>query len=188
MNNMTYSACDTQECEHISAAKYSATIMDQMNCLYLLSYLVTADRQVAEHCLTRALAEYVEGQIGFLAWAENEGRLAVLRQAIRSVRPVLKQVRWLNCSEMMPSVATAHQPFAVITSLSPFERFAFVMCTIENLPEDDSAGLLNCTVEDLALGHEVARQIIAMQDDEVVGDIPPFVVPTLLGNQVCGVC
>jgi hypothetical protein len=175
--------------EYGNAAKYSAGFIDQMNCLYLLSYLVTADREIAEWCLTRALDEYVEGRSEFLVWADREGRRAVLREAIRAIRPVPKQEYWSTYEESaIAAVPTMRQPFAAITSLSAFERFVFVMCTIENLPEEDSAALLNCSVQDVAVSRELARRIIDMSEVDVTAGGDFFVVPMLLGNQVCGVC
>lgn len=177
------------QCEYPPAAKYSATFIDQMNCLYLLSYLVTADRQIAERCLTKALDEYVEGRCGFLTWADGEGRRAVLREAIQVIRPVAEPAyRWTYRKTAPAPVATGHQAFAVITSLSVFERFVFVMCAIEGLSEEETAGLLNCTVQDVAVSRELGRRIVDMDDVVLTGDIDLLVVPTLLGNQLCGVC
>jgi hypothetical protein len=176
-------------CEYASAAKYGASFIDQMNCLYLLSYLVTADRQIAERCLTSALDEYVEGRSEFLKWADREGRRAVLRDAIRIIRPAPRQAYWLTYQEVaLSAMPRAHHPFAAITSLGAFERFVFVMCTIENLSEEDSAALLNCSVQDVAIGRELARRIVDVGEVDVSGDIDLLVVPTLLGGQVCGVC
>lgn len=186
-NPLSVDSSSTQ-CASISATRYSGAILDQMNCLYLLSYLVTADRDLAEQCLARALDEYVDGRSEFLIWSDTEGRRAVLREAIHAIRPVLQPAYWLTYRDWAPPEAKAYQPFAAITSLTSFERFAFVMCTIESLSEEESARLLNCSIQDVVIGHELARKIVAMQDGEVTGEMALFVVPAWLGDQVCGVC
>lgn len=189
MSNMLYTDPGGISCAYGDAAKFSATIIDQMNCLYLLSYLVTADRQMAEQCLTRALDDYVEGRSEFLSWAAKEGHRAVMREAIHIIRPVAERAyRWTYRKTARTPGVPADQPFASITSLGAFERFAFVMCTIENLSEEDSAALLNGTIQDVALGRELAQGIVAMHEGEVTGEIELFVAPGMLGNQLCSVC
>lgn len=179
----------TLQFESRPAAKYSASFIDQMNCLYLVSYLVTADREIAEKCLTRALDEYVEGPSDFLHWADKEGRRAVLREAIRIIKPSAeKAYRWTYFKSSFGPGPAVHQAFAAITSLSAFERFVFVMCSIEGLSEEECAGLLDCPVQDVAVSRELARRIVDMDEVVVTGDIDQLVVPTLLGNQICAVC
>jgi hypothetical protein len=114
-----------------------------------------------------------------------------MRHAIQAIKPVPKQAySWILSEATCPMLSAAHQPFAAITSLSAFERFAFVMSTIEGLSEEDCAGLLDCGVHEVAFGREFARRIIAMADmpHDMGEDVDRVVVPTLLGNQMCGVC
>lgn len=189
MNSTAFTDCDGTQCEYGRAAQYGLTFIDQMNCLYLLAYLVTADRHIAEGCLMRALDEYVDGRIDFPGWSHKEGRRAVLREAIRIITPQPKQVYWwIYGKEAHSSGAAAYQPFAAITSLSAFERFVFVICTIEGFSEEETAGLLNCTLQDVAIGLELARRIVDTREAAGTGDVDVCVVPIFLGNQVCGHC
>lgn len=189
MNSMNFAGFRGAPFEYGVAAKYSAGFIEKMNRLYLLAYLVTADRQIAEWCLTSALDEFVEGGNGFLDWAEKEGWREVLRQAIRMMVPVARNAYWRTYQKTALSPrATAHQPFGAITSLSAFERFVFVMCAIEGLSEEEAAGMLQCTLQDVAVGRALAQKIIEIDEVVVTGDLDLCVVPTLLGNQVCGVC
>ena len=143
--------------EDAGATDYAEIYINQMNGLYLLSFLVAADRQVAERCFSKALDEYVEARGGFLEWCKQDGRRAVLRQAIRIIRPAPKQAYyWSFYGNAGPLVSAAHQPFAAITSLSPFERFVFVMSVIQGLSQKECAALLNCSIEDVTIGRELA--------------------------------
>jgi hypothetical protein len=177
--------------EYPGATDYAEIFIDQMNCLYLLAFLVTADMQVAERCFSKALDEYVENTCGFMEWAKQYGRRAVLRHAVRIIRPAPKQAySWALHRNARPLVPAAHQPFAAITSLSAFERFVFVISVIEGLPEEECAALLNCRVEDVAIGRDMAREIIAAEDIscDLTGEMDLLFVPDLMSHQRCGVC
>lgn len=165
--------------------------IDKMNCLYLLSFLVTADRTIAETCFSSALQEYLEAQGGFMEWANQEGRRAVIRNAVQVMRPVPKQAySWSFHTTARSLVSAAHQPFAAITSLSAFERFVFVMSVLEGFSGEDCAALLNCTQQDVAIGRELAERIIAAEDldSDLTGEMGAFWMPSLLGHQRCGIC
>lgn len=177
--------------QETSATNCADIFIDQMNCLYLLSFLVTGDRLIADTCFSSALDEYVEAKGGFMEWARQDGRRAVLRQAVQIIRPAPKQAHsWSFCRTARPLVAAAHQPFAAITTLSAFERFVFVMSVIEGLSLEECASLLECSPEDVAIGRELARTIIAAEDinSDLTGEMNMYYVPSLLGHQRCGIC
>jgi hypothetical protein len=177
--------------EDAGVTDYAEIFLDQMNCLYLLSFLVTADRHLAERCFSKALDEYVEARGGFLEWAKQEGRRAVLRHAVQIIRPVPKETYDRPFyGNARPLVSAAHQPFVAITSLGAFERFVFVMSVIEALPQEECAARLNCSMEDVAIGRELAGMIIAAEDIgcDLTGEMDLVFVPSLLDHQCCGVC
>jgi len=64
------------------------------------------------------------------------------------------------------------------------------MSVIEGLPKEECAVLLSCKVEDVAIGHELAREIIAAEDisGDLTGEMDLLFVPSLLDHQRCGVC
>jgi hypothetical protein len=170
---------------------YAEIFIDQMNCLYLLSFLVTADRQVAERCFSKALDEYVEARGGFIEWTKQDGRRAVIRRAVEIMRPAPKQAHsWSYHRNTRPLVSAAHQPFAAIISLNVFERFVFVMSVIEGLPEQECATLLNCDIQDVAIGRQLAGELIATEDIacDLTGEMDLLFTPSLLGHQRCGIC
>ncbi len=165
--------------------------IEQMNCLYLLSFLVTADRRIAEKCFSESLDEYIDSCGGFTDWARQEGRRAVLRHAVQIIQPIPKQsYTWSIVDLAPPTVLAVNQPFAAITSLSAFERFVFVMSVLEGLSDEECAALLNCTLHDVGIGRELARTIIAAEDiscDSTM-ETHPYFISTLLGHQRCGIC
>ena len=167
--------------EYEGGTDYVEIFIDQMNCLYLLSFLLAANMQVAEKCFSRSLDEYVASAWGFVEWAKQYGRHAVLRHAVRIIKPKPKQPYSSTFHRYAwPLFSAAHQPFAAITSLSAFERFVFVMSVIEGLSQDECAALLNCGVEDVIIGRELAREIIAAEDVscDLTGEMDLFSCPT----------
>jgi hypothetical protein len=46
-------------------------LADEMHSLYLFSFLLTADNDIAEHCYVRGLGECVEGISVFMDWARS---------------------------------------------------------------------------------------------------------------------
>jgi hypothetical protein len=177
--------------EYADATEYAEIFIDETNCLYLLSFLLTADRQVAEMCFSRALDEYVETRGGFLEWAKEAGRRAVLRHAIQTIRPAPKQAYdWSFYGNARPLVSAAHEPFAAITSVRAFERFVFVMSVLEGLSQEACSALLHCSVEDVAISRELVGKIIAAEDIscDLTGEMDQLFVSSLLGHQRCGIC
>ena len=59
-----------------------------MNGLYLLSFLLTGDRTIAEQCFVGGLHIAQEGNQVFKEWAESWARRAIIQNAIRMIRPL----------------------------------------------------------------------------------------------------
>ena len=64
------------------------------------------------------------------------------------------------------------------------------MSILEGLLEEECASLLNCDVQDVATGRELARKIIAAEDisSDLTGEMDLLFVPSLLSHQRCGIC
>ena len=58
-----------------------------MNSLYLLSFLLTGDRTVAEQCFVGGLHIAQQGSQVFKEWAESWARRVIIQNAIRLIRP-----------------------------------------------------------------------------------------------------
>ena len=58
-----------------------------MNRLYLLSFLLTGDRTIAEQCFVGGLHIAQEGNQVFKEWAESWARRAIIQNATRMMRP-----------------------------------------------------------------------------------------------------
>ena len=60
---------------------------ENMNSLYLLAFLLTADHAWAEQCFVSALEDSVEGNPVFREWAHSWSGRAIIQNAVRFVKP-----------------------------------------------------------------------------------------------------
>lgn len=122
-----------------------------MNRLYLLSFLLTGDRMVAEQCFVGGLHIAQEGNHVFKDWAESWARRAIIRSAIRMIRPWNAADRAHSTSDYSTANAlTDGAEIAGIVDLPAFERFAFVMSVLERFSDQESSILLGCTRREVA--------------------------------------
>lgn len=140
---------------------------NEVHSLYLLSYLLTADEARAEQCLIAVLGKGVEEIENFLEWAHVSARTAILRNAIRMMRPTsVGMARQSTANLNRPARAARNKPFAAIASLGSFERCVFVMSVLEGRSDEECTALLGCTRLDVVMGRELAQQVLAAAELE----------------------
>src|SRR5215469_16234861 len=76
-----------QSSPYASRADFCQIFQINMNGLYLLAFLLTADQSLAEQCFVGGLHISQEGNHVFREWAESWARRAIVLNAIRMVRP-----------------------------------------------------------------------------------------------------
>jgi DNA-directed RNA polymerase specialized sigma24 family protein len=122
-----------------------------MNRLFLLSFLLTGNRTVAEQCFVGGLHIAQEGNLVFKEWAESWARRAIILNAIRMIRPRPVPDGTLPSTESGTVSEFAEQAeIARIVDLPAFERFAFVMSVLERYSDQECSLLLSCTRGDVA--------------------------------------
>jgi hypothetical protein len=151
---------------YAAAADFGEVFTEEMHSLYLLSFLLTGDKDKAEQCFISALGECLEGMGAFMEWARLWARRAIIRQAIRMIKPAPE----VTDQSGLVSVKTAavaspnNNLLAAIVSLCAFERFVFVMSILERLSDGDCLAFLRCSRRELALARELAVRILATTD------------------------
>jgi hypothetical protein len=124
---------------------------EQMNDLYLLSYLLTTDHDKAGQCFVSGMADCVDGNPVFKEWALSWARRAIIQSAIRLIAPhpdresSTQRPIHQGTSEPMPSRAALDVAFAAVVQLEAFERFVFVMSTLERYSDQECSLLLGCS-------------------------------------------
>src|SRR5713101_7949003 len=113
---------------YASKADFGQIFHEDMNGLYLLSFLLTADREKAEQCFVSGLEDAVDGSPVFKEWARSWARRQIIQNAVRVINP-----RPANGASHQSSAAVSanrttpaeEQPFeiAAVLRLEPFDRF-----------------------------------------------------------------
>jgi DNA-directed RNA polymerase specialized sigma24 family protein len=139
---------------YASTADFERIFTEDMSALYLLSLLLTGDRDKAEECFVAGIGESTRGNRVFKAWARSWARRTIIQSAIRLVAP-------RHRTERAPrnSVSTRvlnYVPLALeaevsaILELTPLERFVFVMSVLEHYSEHECSILLDCSRRDVS--------------------------------------
>src|SRR6202041_3815734 len=76
---------------YASSADFCRIFDEDMNDLYLLSFLLTADREKAEQCFVSGLEDAVEGNPVFKEWARTWARRVIIVNAVRAINPRPKE-------------------------------------------------------------------------------------------------
>lgn len=122
-----------------------------MSSLYLLSFLLTADRTIAEQCLVGGLHIAQDGSRVFKEWAESWARRAIIQNAIRMIRPrKIAENAQSTADPMTVSAQTKHLEMAGVVDLPAFDRFAFVMSVLERYSDQECSLLLGCSRGEVA--------------------------------------
>jgi DNA-directed RNA polymerase specialized sigma24 family protein len=119
--------------------------------LYMLSFLLTGDRTIAERCFVGGLHSAQNGNQVFKEWAESWARRAIIQNAIRMIRP--RRAAEGTHSMASPGAGdalTERAEIAGVVALPEFERFAFVMSVLERYSDQECSLLLGCTRTEVA--------------------------------------
>jgi len=129
---------------------------NDMDRLYLLSLLLTADPEMAEECFVEGLETSKTSSPVFKEWAQSWARRSIVQNAIRMIHPLPTGILPLN--RVMDYSRTQPPAVAAIVALSSFDRFAYVLSVLEGYSLHECALLLNCRRHDLITARMRALQ------------------------------
>jgi hypothetical protein len=141
-------------------------LTDEMHSLYLLSFLLTADFDIAEQCFFSGIGE-CEEEIGvFMAWAQASARRTILQRAIRIIMPAPEHADDFSFAPLKGSAGSGKTNFYdAIVALDAFERFVYVMSVLERQSDADCSALLRCSRRDVIIARELALERLANTHD-----------------------
>jgi DNA-directed RNA polymerase specialized sigma24 family protein len=147
---------------YASKSDFCRIFAEDMNDLYLLSLLLTADPEKAEQCFVSGLDDCADGNQVFKEWARSWARRSIIKNAIRMVAPQPEAASDGSARK----ASTQHQPefrveMSAMLELDSFERFAFVMSVLEGYSDRECALLLNCTRDSMIEARSRALQQVA---------------------------
>jgi len=150
----------TKPTPYATCADFRRIFHEDMNGLYLLSFLLTADRKKAEQCFVSGLEDTVDGSPVFKEWARSWARRAIIQNAVRliSPRPAESNGSSHSASPSGNTPLAAGQEIDAVLALEPFDRFVYVLTILERYSDHECSVLLGCARRDV-----LAARIRALQ-------------------------
>ena len=159
---------------YATSADFCRIFESDMNRLYLLAFLLTADHATAEKCFVLGLEDSKNGNLVFQDWAQSWARRSIIGNAIRTIhpRPQLATVDHQSVNESGPGEhagtgdaavvihLTLSEEVMAIIALPAFQRFAFVLSVLEGYSNREAALLLDCSVIELVASRTHALEQI----------------------------
>jgi hypothetical protein len=173
---------DETASRYATATDYYRIFVEEMDSLYLLAFLLTADKEMAEQSVVGGLGECIDRIGVFLDRARSWARRAIVKDAIRKIRPAPQEGanEFFGSAKTLENVGTSN-PFAFIASLRAFERFVFVMSVLEGQPDEECQSLLNCSRQEVVMARKAAMKLFGAVNRRFEFDHEGFFVwPTIL--------
>jgi hypothetical protein len=129
--------------------------VEEMNGLFFLSLLLTADPQKAEQCFLFGFEDSVTNNYVFKERAHSWARRNIILRAIRLLCPRPGEATESHGARLSPLIgnvpteAQAYPDFARIVALNSFERFVFIMSILEKYSAQECSLLLGCFRRDV---------------------------------------
>ena len=156
------------ERQYATREDFRKILDEDLNRLYRLSFLLTADRQMAERCFVASIEDCANENRVFRAWARAWTKRVIVGNAIRELKPRPSRS---NNSSSLPSLGnhqsgspTGHFTTDALLRLEDFERFVFVLCVLERYRENDCALLLGCSASQVREAWTRAIETLASID------------------------
>ena len=162
---------------YASSTDFRQIFDEDMSGLYLLSFLLTADREKAEQCFVSGLEDAVEGNPVFREWARSWARRVIIVNAVRAINPRPMEENGRSSSATVSSNGKTppveQVEIAAVLALEPFERFVYVMTVLEHYSDQDCSLLLGCARRDVVAARTSAFEQIGITMASHPRQLPP---------------
>ncbi len=143
---------------YASSVDFQRIFDEDMSSLYLLSLLLTGDKEKAEQCFISGLEETTQGNAVFKEWARSWARRMIILNAVRVMNPRPMEETGGSNSTLLDTLSAEQRPFAAILELEPFDRFVYVMSILEHYSDHHCALFLGCARHDIVTARSRALQ------------------------------
>jgi len=167
MNLLCKSQPDTHKAnEYAMSEDFCRLFKEDAEELYLLSYMLMADHEKAERCFVGGLEDSVNGNSVYKQWARSWARRRIIQCAIRTIVPGFQHAD----DELNVEAESEENPaLAAILQLPAFERFVFVMSTLEGYSDQECSILQGCSRGEVITARTQAlRRISKLDADHVL--------------------
>ena len=139
---------------YATAMDFCTIFANEMDSLYSLALLLTADGELAEECFLGALEDCRKAPEVFRERASSWSRRAIIKRAIQRMQPAPQREAAAGDGQRY---RLDEIPLRLL-QLRTFERFVFAMSVLERYSAWECATLLDCRLRDV-----VASQISALK-------------------------
>jgi len=134
---------------YATPADFCRTFQQEMERLYLLSLLLTAEQHSAEQCFESSLGDCMDVRRVFKEWTPLWTRRIVLQNAIRMLKPAMNNADKASPSDLSSLPSGLNPALRAVLRLNTFERFVFVMTVLEGYPDHECSLLLRSSKRDV---------------------------------------
>jgi hypothetical protein len=149
---------------YASSDDFCRIFHQEMGGFYLLSFLLTGNREKAEQCFVSGLEDSMKGNPVFKEWARSWARRAIIQNAVRAITPrPAETTERSNCASLNSDAKAPpaeREEIAAILELGSFERFVYVLSVLERYSDQDCSVLLGCARRDVLAARTRAFQQI----------------------------
>jgi hypothetical protein len=141
--------------EYATSEDFRNLFTEDMSNLYLLSFLLTGNREEAEQCFVAGLADCVDGNPVFKEWASSWARSIIVHNAIGIIAPRSGLTRSAASASHsandgdIPRTPLLDAPFASVLALEDFERLVYVLSVLQRYPDQKCAVLLGTSIQEI---------------------------------------
>jgi len=145
-----------QSSQYATSEDFCRVFADNLKQLYVFSFLLTGDQDLAERCFVAGLEESVPSNCVFSEWARSWAMRTIVQNAVRALQPYpchgspsfsdtsRSDISRRDGGESIP--AGDFELYRVL-ELEDFERFVFVMSVLERYSDHDCGLLLGCSLQ-----------------------------------------
>ena len=133
---------------------FERIFMEDLDGLYQLSFLLTADQKKAETCFVSGIEDCITQNRVFREWAHSWAKRTIIQKAIRELKPRPSRST-LSSPPSVPSNiqhlsgSGEHIVLGAVLVLKDFERFVFIMSVLEHYSQHECALLLGCSISEV---------------------------------------
>jgi DNA-directed RNA polymerase specialized sigma24 family protein len=145
--------------DYAAPADFCEILQRDMEPLYRLTLLLTADSKAAEKCFTSTVEEAFKEKSVFKDWAQPWVKRCLIKNAIRIVSPVAAGGAG-NRASRSAQAATLRDAEVAVMQLPPLERFVFIVSVLERYSIWDCSLLLGCSMKKVAEARQRALSVL----------------------------
>jgi DNA-directed RNA polymerase specialized sigma24 family protein len=158
----------TRAAVYASSDDFRHIFDENMNTLYLLAFLLTADHGKAEQCFVSGLEDAVGGNPVFKEWAHSWARRVIIQNAVRLIKPRPNdgsgRLRSASVDSDYKTLPAERQvEVSAVLGLEPFERIVYVVTVLEHYSDHECSLLLGCARRDVLPARTRALEEIGRQ-------------------------